>query len=211
MPRAKESTNIGLMKSNTKAKILSAGARVIHLKGYHNTGILELVTAAGIPKGSFYFYFKSKEEFGLELLDYYTKAICAMVDELSKDNSISPLSRLRRFFEWSFASLEGNDFKGGCPIGNLSQEMADVNENFREKLKDAFDAIKKGVAIQLKEAQERKEIFDSLDVPELTEFIVSSWQGALLQMKVTRSTAPGKAFEQMVFERILKGVNPSNL
>jgi len=211
MRGARESTNIGLMSSNTKAKILSAGARIIHLKGHHNTGIQELVTAAGIPKGSFYFYFKSKEEFGLELLDYYTNSICAMVDEPLKDNTISPLSKLRRFFDWSFTSLEGNDFKGGCPIGNLSQEMADINENFREKLKDAFDAIKKGIAIHLKEAQESKEISDSLDVPELTDFIVSSFQGALLQMKVTRSTAPRKAFEQMIFERILKGENSSNL
>lgn len=170
-----------------------------------------MVTAAGIPKGSFYFYFRSKEEFALELIDYYTNTICAMVDQPSKDNTISPLARLRRFFDWSFTFLEGNDFKGGCPIGNLSQEMADINENFREKLKDAFDAIKNNVAIQLEEAQERKEISDSLNVRDLTDFIVSSWQGALLQMKVTRSTAPRKAFEQMIFERILKGVNSSNL
>lgn len=210
MPRGKESTNLGLMSSNTKARILSAGARIIHLKGYHNTGIQELVTAAGIPRGSFYFYFKSKEEFGLELLDYYTHAICAVVDQPSKDSPVSPLARLRRFCDWSFTSLEGNDFKGGCPIGNLSQEMADINENFREKLKDAFDAIKKAIAIHLKEAQERKEIPDSLDVPELTDFVVSSFQGALLQMKVTRSRAPRKAFEQMIFERILKGVNSSS-
>lgn len=193
------------MSSNTKAKILSAGARIIHLKGYHNTGIQELVTAAGIPKGSFYFYFKSKEEFGLELIDYYTNAIRAKADELSEDNAISPLAKLKRFFDWSFTSLERNDFKGGCPIGNLSQEMANINENFREKLKEAFDAMKKGIAIQLKEAQERKEISDALDVPELTDFIVSSFEGVLLQMKVTKSTAPRKAFEQMIFERILKG------
>lgn len=193
------------MKSDTKATILKAVADIVRLKGYHSTGIEELVTAAGIPKGSFYFYFKSKEDFGLQLIDYYTDGIMAWAERIRNDTSVSPLSKLRRFFEWSFTGLEQNDFKGGCPIGNLSMEMADVSESFRGKLESAFGAIKKGIADLLKEAQERGEIPDSLDATQLTDFIVASWQGALLQAKVTKSTAPREAFEQMVFETLLKG------
>lgn len=198
------------MKSHTKTEILKATADIVRVKGYHSTGIEELVTAAGIPKGSFYFYFESKEDFGLQLIDHYTDGITAWAERLRDDTSMSPLSKLRGFFDWTFAAFEQNDFKGGCPIGNLSTEMADVSESFRERLEAAFGAIKKGIFTLLEEAQNQREIPDSLDVAQLCEFIVGGWQGALLQAKVTKNTAPREAFEHMVFERLLKGGNTGN-
>lgn len=193
------------MKSHTKASILKATADIVRVNGYHSTGIEELVTAAGIPKGSFYFYFKSKEDFGLQLIDHYTEGIISWAERLCSDTSTPPLSKLRGFFDRSFTALERNDFKGGCPIGNLSMEMADVSESFRQKLNGAFAAIKECIFALLQEARERGEIPDHLDVGQLCEFIVAGWQGALLQAKVTKSTAPRQAFEHMVFERLLKG------
>ena len=195
------------MKSHTRSEILQAVADIVRVNGYHSTGIEDLVTAAGIPKGSFYYYFKSKEDFGLQLIDHYTDGITNWAERLRKDATMSPLAKLRRFFDWTLTALERNDFKGGCPIGNLSMEMADVNESFREKLEAAFAAIKNGIFSLLEEAQERGEIPDSLDVTQLTDFVVAAWQGALLQGKVTKSTAPRQAFEHMVFGRLLKESN----
>ena len=60
-----------MTKTDTKRKILEHGARLVHMKGFNHTGIQEILEVAGVPKGSFYFYFKSKEEFGLELVDYH--------------------------------------------------------------------------------------------------------------------------------------------
>ena len=193
------------MKSHTKAQILRAVSDIVRVNGYHSTGIEELVTAAGIPKGSFYYYFNSKEDFGLQLIDYYTDGIISWGEKLRSDNARPPLTKLRGFFDWSFAALENNDFKGGCPIGNLSMEMADVSESFRRKLDGAFAAIKKCIFAILEESRQRGEISDCLDVGQLCEFIVAGWQGALLQAKVMKSTAPRQVFEQMVFERLLKG------
>jgi TetR/AcrR family transcriptional repressor of nem operon len=60
------------MKQDTKAHILDMGAQIVHQKGFNATGIQEVLNAAAVPKGSFYFYFKSKEEFGLQLIDHFS-------------------------------------------------------------------------------------------------------------------------------------------
>ena len=60
------------MRQNTRQKILEVGAEIIHLKGYNHTGLQEILQAAGVPKGSFYNYFKNKEDFGLQVIDFFT-------------------------------------------------------------------------------------------------------------------------------------------
>ena len=101
------------MKQDTKARILEVGGEIAHQKGYHNTGIQEVLNAAGVPKGSFYFYFKNKEDFGLQLIDHYTDSICDKVDEYLGDPGTSPIQKLRNSFKWFVTFFEQNDFKGG--------------------------------------------------------------------------------------------------
>jgi TetR/AcrR family transcriptional regulator, transcriptional repressor for nem operon len=101
------------MKQDTKARILEVGGEIVHQKGYHSAGIQEVLKAAGVPKGSFYFYFKNKEDFGLQLIDQYTDFICAKVDEYLDDQGVSPIQKLRNSFKWFVAVFEQNDFKGG--------------------------------------------------------------------------------------------------
>ena len=192
------------MKQDTRARLLEVGGEIVHQKGYNSTGIQEVLTATGVPKGSFYFYFKSKEDFGLQLIDQYTDFICDKIDEYLSDQRVLPIQRLRNSFKWFVAIFEQNDFKGGWPIGNLSLEMGDMNDCFRGKLEKALDKIKIKVTECLNEAQEKKEISPALDVFETSDFIMSSWQGVLLQIKVTRSTIPFNIFDKMIFEVILK-------
>ena len=108
------------------------------------------------------------------------------------------------YFEWFLAFFEQNNFTGGCPIGNLAQEMGDLNDSFREKLKSVFDKMKTNIAQCLKEAQQQSDLSPALDVLNLSDFIVSSWQGALLQMKVGKNTASVRNFERMIFDSLLK-------
>lgn len=200
------------MKANTKEKILSAGAEIIHKKGFNNTGIQELLKSAKIPKGSFYFYFDSKEDFGLQLVDFfYQKWISENIDKYVKGKADTALSQLWHMFEWSFTFLEKSSFKGGCPIGNLSLEMADINENFRVKLDEIIQQIRKRIADLLNQAQDGKEIDDHHDVKALSDFLFSSWEGTLMLMKVTKSIAPKEAFFSMIFEKILQPHRSSSL
>lgn len=192
------------MKKETKTHILEMGAQIVHQKGFNATGIQEVLNAAAVPKGSFYFYFKSKEEFGLQLIDYFSDFLFSKMDELLNADNVAPLNKLWNYFEWFLVYFEQNNFTGGCPIGNLAQEMGDLNDSFREKLKPVFDKMKANIAQCLEEAQQKGDLSPALDIFNLSDFIVSSWQGALLQMKVMKNTAPVRNFERIVFDSLLK-------
>ena len=197
------------MKTNTKIRILKAGAGIVLQKGFFNTGLSEVLEKARVPKGSFYFYFKNKEDFGLQLIDLFAGYLVSNAEGFYQNEKLSPLEKVRRLFKWQAESFQKSDFKGGCPIGNLSLEMGDRNPAFRKKLNQAFIDIKKNLAAHLAQAREQGIISDSTDIEETTDFILNSWEGTLMQMKVSKSLIPYKIFDRMVFERIL-GSSPSN-
>jgi TetR/AcrR family transcriptional repressor of nem operon len=192
------------MKPNAKTRILKAGARLVHLKGFNHTGLQEVLEEARVPKGSFYYYFKSKEDLGLSLVDYFAENLKTMRDALSRDDSLTNLEKIRAIFKWQAESFKKAGFKGGCPIGNLALEMADCNPKFRKKLEQAFKEMKNDLAVYLEKARKAGEINESTDVAEIAAFIVSSWEGALMQMKVAKSTTPHAVFDRMVFQQLIK-------
>jgi TetR/AcrR family transcriptional regulator, transcriptional repressor for nem operon len=193
-----------MKKETTKEKILQHGAKIVHRKGFHNTGIQEILRSAGVPKGSFYFYFKSKEDFGLALIDYYFNLFALMTASHLKDSTLSPLERLRRFFAGLRTISEEQGYRGGCPIGNLAQEMGGLSAPFQKKLRDIFSKMKAGIAECLKMALMDQAIDPALEVDETANFILNSWEGALVRMKAEGNIEPLILFEKMIFGRILK-------
>ncbi|MBU3915781.1 TetR/AcrR family transcriptional regulator [bacterium] len=192
------------MKESTKERILFEGAKLIHLNGYNNTGLQEILRMAGVPKGSFYFYFKNKEDFGLQLIDYYLGNVLKKWTQFYDQEDVPPIQRLRDFYNWFISVNEKAGFKGGCPIGNLSQELGDVSDVFQVKLNDAFSKLKEMISVYLKEAQERDEISKKMDISETSDLIFSCFQGALIQMKVARNTKSVEIFNRMLFDMILR-------
>lgn len=193
-----------MAKKTTRNKILEVGSRIIHQKGFNNTGIQEILDRAGVPKGSFYFYFKSKEDFGLALIDEFDSMVGGHLASILAIDSLSPLQRLKSFFSF-FRNffLEENCTKG-CPIGNLSQELSDVNENIRKRLDESFNSLGSLIETCLYEAREKGEFQNDIPVPEIAAYIINSWEGALLRMKVSREITPLLAFERILFSTILK-------
>lgn len=191
------------MKTDAKTALLRAGARIVHRKGFNDAGLQEILEEAQVPKGSFYFYFKSKEDFGLRLIDYFADFQLNRADEMSSTQEGPYLDRLRRYLDWQGDYMEANGYQGGCPFGNLSQEMADRNDRFREKLQDVFSRLRNHIAQTLTAAQEAGEIDPALDPRETADWILSAWQGVLMQMKVTKSGYSRRAFNHMVFDRLL--------
>lgn len=187
----------------TKNNILQTGARIIHQSGYNSTGIQEVLKSAGVPKGSFYFYFRNKQDFGLQLIDYYADFFYSRLDYYLDLKQETFLNRLRLFFAEFIQELENNKCQGGCPLGNLSQEMADIDEDFREKLNQIFLQIRGKIEYFLQESSKNKELSPEYDPGELAHFILNSWQGALLQMKVSKTVEPLKNFDRLIFETIL--------
>ena len=188
---------------DAKNRILKAGARIVLEKGFCDTGLAEVLEAAKVPKGSFYFHFKNKEDFGLQLVDTYAETLKAGWKKIVGDENLPHLERIRGLFRWQTELFRKNDFKGGCPIGNLSLEMGDRSPSFRKKLDRVFSELKKELAFQLDQAREKGEMAGPIDLEETADFILSSWQGALVQMKVAKSTVPHEIFDRMIFERLL--------
>lgn len=192
------------MSVATRDHILTCGGRIIHHKGFTATGLMEILQAAEVPKGSFYFYFKSKEEFGLALVDHYQAWFAEQVRPILKDETLPPLERLASFFLWFQRYFEQEGFIKGCPIGNLIQELGDVNPIFREKLKTTFDRLIRFIARLLEEAKIQGELSTQLAPEATARYIFSAWQGALIRMKATASSEPLDTFQHMTFEVLLK-------
>jgi TetR/AcrR family transcriptional repressor of nem operon len=194
-----------MSRENTKVILLDAGRRIFCEKGYSNAGLEAILQAAGVPKGSFYHYFQSKEDFGLQVIDRFAECFAREFERFTQDDTVvSPLERLRRFYEAILAKLGSQGCRHGCLVGNLSQEMADQSEALRARLADVFADWRDQHAECLRQAREAGEIPPSLDVEALAEFWVSGWQGAILRAKTMRSQAPLRAFLDTMFGLVLQ-------
>ena len=192
------------MKENIKNKILETGAEIIHLKGFNHTGIQEILNAAKVPKGSFYHYFKNKEDFGLQVIDYFNEYFSLSCKDVLEDAAQSPLEKIRQILQRFIEFFRSKDCAYGCPIGNLSQEMGDLSPPFQAKLKEAMDSMVDMYAGIIREGQKSGGISPQLDAGKAAEFLVSSWEGALLHMKIEKSLEPLENHQRFIFEYILK-------
>lgn len=197
-----------MTKSETRERILSAGAELVHRKGFNNTGIQEILDLAGVPKGSFYFYFPSKEAFGAELVEHYARLAGATVMATLGDRSLSPLARYERFllaFEDIFAK---QGFTRGCPIGNLCQELGDLSELVRGKLAHVVGRMAGAIEAVLREAAENGELPGDLDPAESAGFLLAGWQGSILLAKVAKGPEPLRVFRRMALGHVLRRPDP---
>ena len=194
--------------SSTKTILLETGKQFFLERGYNGSGIEAILQAVGVPKGSFYHYFSSKEDFALQVLDRFAEDIRANFERCQANRGGTPLARLRCYFEEAVTRLESRQCRNGCLVGNLSQELADQSEAFRERLEKIFEETSERYAMCLKEAQEAGEIPPDWDVHALAEFCLSSWQGAILRAKAARSTRPIRTFIDILFGSVLRATDP---
>ena len=168
-------------------KILVAGIGLMRTNGYNGTSVKDIVDAAGVPKGSFYNYFDSKEDFVLQALDYVASDGVATCQTMLADKSRLPLARLVHYFEACTQSCCAVEYASGCFIGNLGQEMSDTNDAIRIKVKAHFSKFTALITSVLEEAGTQGELDRSVPPSLMAEFIYNAWQGALLRAKASRS------------------------
>lgn len=193
-----------MSKQDTKQTLLEIGRSAFLRNGFNHTGINEVLETAGVPKGSFYYYFSSKEDFGLQVLDYHGQGDLAALDGFIADETLPPLARLRAYFDANIQVLAAQGCGRGCLIGNLGQEMADQSEAFRRKLDEVMSNSIAAIQVCLEQAQRNGDLDATQNAGELAEFCLSSWQGAVLRMKVVKSDAPLQAFIHSLFDIVLK-------
>jgi TetR/AcrR family transcriptional repressor of nem operon len=191
-------------KQETKQTLLEIGTQYLWEHGYYHSGLNDILGEAHVPKGSFYYYFGSKEDFGLQTLDFFAQNLLNGLGSFLEDTSFPPLERLRRYFETSAEDLESLGWRQGCLIGNFGQEMSDQNEIIRQKVDELLARWSAAIASCLRQAQEQGELREDYDVQELADFCLNSWQGAILRMKVVKNTSPLKAFIHHFFDILVK-------
>jgi TetR/AcrR family transcriptional regulator, transcriptional repressor for nem operon len=192
----------------TRADLIEAGTALILEKGYNHCGLDQILKAAGVHKGSFYYFFKNKEDFGLQVVDAYAEDRLANLDRALRDTGHRPLDRLRRFFEGSARRHRELGYRKGCLFGNLGQEMADQSEPLRVRLGEVLTQYRVRIAACLKEAQDSGELRTDLDADRLAGFCLDSWEGALLRMKVAKGYEPLEDFLAVIFETVLRSPPP---
>ena len=190
-------------RNETRQHIVQVGTSLITLHGYNATGIDAVLKEAGVPKGSFYYYFRSKEEFGLAIIDHFAERFEQRLDTFLKDYEVTPLNRIRNFLESGQTRVIQNDCSRGCLIGNLGQELADINERFRARLDEIFLVWHQRFASCLEEAKVAGELPADLDCEAVACFILSGWEGAILRSKVMKSPLPMRGFIDLLFASVL--------
>ena len=177
-------------------------------KGYIGAGVRDIVAEAPAPQGSFTNHFRSKEEFAREVLDRYFEDLKRLVGETLGDANRSPRQRLRRYLDLISDRLAKAEFSRGCLIGDLSLEAAPQSEMLRARLAEIFAEWRAPFAACIAEGQAAGEIVGAFASEELAEFLLSSWEGAILRMKVERNGEPLERFKRIVFATVFKEPSP---
>jgi TetR/AcrR family transcriptional repressor of nem operon len=172
--------------------------------GYHGAGVRDICAAAGAPQGSFTNHFRSKEAFTQEVLDRYFAYVQAAVQEALNDRSLTPRQRLKRYLDLISGRLAGDQWRRGCLIGDLSLEASAHSELLRARLEAIFQEWRTPFADCIAEAQAAGEIDSKFDPLDLAEFLLASWEGAILRMKVERAPAALERFKTIVFDTVFQ-------
>ena len=177
------------MAIETKRELLQQGMTMLLEHGFNDLGIAALLEATGIPKGSFYHHFKSKEDFGLQAIDCYMQEVHAGLDQALGDDTVPPLTRVRRFFELSAEKYRTQGYLG-CLLGGLGQELSGVSEAFRRKVEWCFSEIARRIAGCLDDAVRRGDLPPDTKTQAMAELLVNCWEGAALRTRLRRDPAP---------------------
>ncbi|MGZ8153421.1 MAG: TetR family transcriptional regulator C-terminal domain-containing protein [Methylovulum sp.] len=179
-------------KQINKANLLSQGVALLMQQGYHGTGLKEILDAVQIPKGSFYNYFGSKENFAAEVIQHYIEPFISQVGRHLESPDTDALTALQRYFNELITELEKNHFKGGCLLGNLMGEVGDTSDLCREALQTAAHRYRDSLKAGLARAQREGAVRTDKSAEDMADLLVNTWQGALLRMKIEQSSQPLK-------------------
>jgi TetR/AcrR family transcriptional repressor of nem operon len=193
-----------MAKQSTRDLLIDVGLERMHTAGYASAGVKEILELAGVPKGSFYHYFPSKEAFAREVLLRYFTGESKRAAKILGNNKIAPLKRLRKYFDELISVYGPSGRVTGCMAGSLTLEMADHSDVLQSVLSESFSRWQSGIEAILRAAVERGDLAKGAKTNELAAFVLNSYEGALLRCKAERSQAPLDNFLHITFGVLLK-------
>jgi TetR/AcrR family transcriptional repressor of nem operon len=189
-------------KPNVKEQIVTTSLSLLHGKGFNATSVQDITEAAGVPKGSFYNHFASKEALGLEVLQRYAEG-AARLGAVLDDTTLPVMTRLEKYFNILVESNVANAFNCGCMLGNFSTELSNQSPAIRQATQHWFGSWTDLLAAVFAEGQREGGIANTQPAKQLADFVVDAWQGAVLRSKSEQSREPLDRFVNMVLHRIL--------
>jgi TetR/AcrR family transcriptional regulator, transcriptional repressor for nem operon len=192
------------MADNTRDKLIDVSVQLIAIKGFNNTGIAEILGQAAVPKGSFYHYFKSKDDLGLAVIEHYGLSLRDGLDTALNTSQGGALTRLRAYFDGvlSYVSIENS--RCNCLLGNLGQELALQSDGMRQAIYKHYQAIENRMAQCLAQAKIEGELYSSADEYLLARTLFAAWEGCLVRAKLEGSTKPLQDLLDLYFDKLLK-------
>ena len=188
----------------TKQRLIDTGMGMLLKHGYHDLGVQALLDATSTPKGSFYHHFRDKEDFVLQAIDQYMGHVHAGLDACLLDKSLSPLKRVRRFFEMTQQVYQSQGYMG-CLLGGLGQELSGVSDVFRHKVENCLSQIASRLAECLEAARNAGEIPSDSKPQQLASLLVDCWEGATLRSRLRGDAAPLMTMLNFYFQSVIGG------
>lgn len=189
-PRRGRPPKIAREFPDTREALIRCGMEMLTEQGFMSTGIDGVLKRIGVPKGSFYHYFDSKEAFGQVVLENYGVYFARKLDRWLLRDDVPPLQRLCDFVEDAKAGMTRHQFRRGCLVGNLGQEVAILPDSFRERLEATLCDWQHRLANCLRLARDSGQLAAGADCEELATFFWIGWEGAVQRARLVRCTGP---------------------
>lgn len=196
MARTKDVKNY----DDAKTRLLETGMVLIRAASFSGIGINDVLKTSGVPRGSFYHYFKSKNAFGLEVAQYYHGQQMEAARQVLREKPAMPIDRLEAFFRGASEEFKKRDYSDGCLMCNLSTELADTNDDFQQTLKVHWAELSSEVANCIALIDRNDIGLNHLSNEEAADWLMNAWSGALVRMKAERSETPLRLFEKTIFK-----------
>lgn len=195
MPRTADKTDI-------PRRLAEAGYLLFTRFGYNATGIQQITDQAGVPKGSFYNHFDSKDAFAAQIIRNYAAWVDQAWAQCQADAPPDALGAIRHTFA-RFIAHHGHTQCQGCLVGNFAAEVAESSANCRAVLQACMDAWRVRLAELIARAQEEGSVRHDVDAALLSALFWDAWEGALLRMKIAQSTAPLQQTTALLIDHLL--------
>jgi TetR/AcrR family transcriptional regulator, transcriptional repressor for nem operon len=190
--------------------LLRVGVEVFTEKGFHNTTVDELTAAAGVPKGSFTYYFGSKEAYTLAVIEAYGDYFNRKLDRVLQDQSVLPIDRIQQFVHQASLGMQRFDFRRGCIVGNLGQELGALDDRFRTAVLTTLRGWQHRIRQCLDEAVELGHLRQEADTEMLSKVFWYAWEGAVLSAKLEKSGAPLELVGELFLHHVKAYARPEN-
>jgi len=172
---------------DTRERLLIAAYQEMHLNGFQATGLAQILDRAGVTKGALYHHFKNKSELGFAVID-------EIISDQVMQGFIKPLEEFENPIDGLIALIQGAgesftmaDIELGCPLNNLSQEMAPVDEEFRQRLNAIYERWIAFMQQKLTQGQKDGFVNNDIDCYQMAVLVVATLEGCLSAAKVSQN------------------------